>query len=133
MKRRLLAPVRQVAWCIIGIALTMLLVRPTNRVVAQWRQPGGVSYGTSDQYSLSVLEDGVDLFSLPLRHTHEIVVGRGGGSATDGHRVRYSFGCDYDNAEVQIRSCRIAWTPAGVTLTEASGNRVFVSKSTFAH
>jgi hypothetical protein len=114
-----------------GLVITYFLMRPSHRVVAQWRQTTNVQYQSSDPYSLSVLEKEMEYFMLPWQPRYEIFVGRGTSAPAYGHSVRYSFHPGYANRQAHIRSSSVEWSPDGVTFIEGSGHRLFIPKAMF--
>jgi hypothetical protein len=48
-----------------------------------------------------------------------------------GYVVHHSFGWQGFDSEATIRDCKVEWSPAGVTLLEPSGQRLFVPEELY--
>ena len=129
-KRQLIFP------CVIsaligGFIVTVSAFWSSSRVVAQWGQPSSVNYASFDPYFLSVVDVGTDYSTFPWGRNHEIFIGRGTSAPDYGHYVRFSFHRTSDDLDAYIRQSTVTWTSTGVTLTEASGDQIFVPKAAF--
>jgi hypothetical protein len=114
-----------------GIVCTIFALRSSNQVVAQWTQPQSVRFDGYDPYCLSVVEKAIDYFTLPWTRTHEVFIGRGRAAPGYGHGVCFSFFPNDQDMNSFIRESTVEWTPAGVTLTQASGHHIFIPKAAF--
>lgn len=104
----------------------------SNRVVAQWTQPGDIPYDSFGSYSLSIIENTTCYFSTPYAHTYEIFIGRGTVAPSYGHSVQFSFHPDGGtDLETHIRNSKVEWIPEGVTFIAASGHRLFIPRAMF--
>jgi hypothetical protein len=115
----------------VGLGLTFYALAPSNRVIAQWKQPTTVNYNSFDPYSLSVIELHTNYFSLPWEHAHSVFIGRGNEAPGYGHSTDFTFHSAGERVDNYIRLSRVVWSNAGVTLTEPSGNQLFIPKSAF--
>jgi hypothetical protein len=114
-----------------GIVFIFFAFRSSNRVIAQWPQPSNIRFDGFDPYSLSVIEGSTDYFTLPWRPTHELFIGRGTAAPGYGHVARFSFHPTDDDVDAYIHRSTVRWTSAGVSLTEGSGNQLFIPKAAF--
>lgn len=115
---------------LIGLVVVLFLTRPSGRIIAQWTQPATINYASYDPYTLSVVEHGIDLHTIPWKRTHLLFVGRG--TAIEyGHYVRISFPVRSAEMETHIKASKVEWTAEGVQLEPPSGHRIFVPKKMF--
>lgn len=132
MKRILKALLVILVSIILALIVTHFLHRPSNRILARWKQPDVVNYKSYDPYYLSVLERDVNWTSFPLnweRH-YKIYVGASETPA-HGHFIEFSFHPGYDDLEAHLKKSTVEWSNAGVTFKEASGHTLFIPKEMF--
>jgi hypothetical protein len=126
---------------ILAIILVVLLTlwfahRQSLRIVAQWKQPSGLSYGVNSPYFLSVYETDLDWRGFPLymvRH-YAIYAGLDEGEPTYGHTIDFTFYPDHqEGMDVlpAIKKTKVVWSENGVTLKMVSGHQVFIPKDMF--
>jgi hypothetical protein len=83
---------------LLALVFTHFLHRPSNKIIAQWKQSDSITYKSFDPYYLSVIERDINWTSFPLnweRH-YEIFVGRESGTPSYGHGIEFSFHPGYD-------------------------------------
>ena len=118
---------------LLALVLTYFLHRPSNKIVAQWKQPDLINYKSFDPYFLSVVERDVNWSHFPLnweRH-YEIYVGKENGKPAYGHFIEFSFHPGYDGIDSHLKKSTVEWTDAGVIFKEASGHVLFIPKDMF--
>ena len=133
---------KRVLLYIFGITVVALLTlwlahRQSLRIVAQWKQPSGLSYGGDFPYFLSVYETDLDWRGFPLnldRH-YAVYAGRDEGEPTYGHTIDFTFypGPKDDGLDVipVIKKTKVVWSEDGVTLNMVSGHQLFIPKAMF--
>ncbi len=119
---------------LLTIGGVMVFIHPTDRVVQTWKQPDDIEYDSFGPYYLSVVEDDMDISRLPFsaERRYYIYIGRDSGKPTHGHVIEYSFHPDSNdlyNIAAHISKSKIIWATDGVTFEEASGHKIFISKS----
>jgi len=103
-----------------------------GRVVAHWSQPGSVNYQGYDLYTLSVLDQGLDLTAR--EHRYELFIGRGADAPAYGHYTPFHFHFGYENEDhpdAYISRSTVSWTAAGLTFTEPEGHALFIPARAF--
>jgi len=115
-----------------ALLLTVLLPRSARQSVFRSLQPDSVAYHSYDPYLLTVEERGLDWTTFPLSRRHQIFIGR----AADldhgyGYRLDYSFHPQLTAEQTDASRVQVVWTTAGVTLTEKSGQRLFIPQTLF--
>jgi hypothetical protein len=133
MKRIWMISLVAVLAVLLSLVLTYLLHRPSNRIIAQWKEPESVNYKSFDPYFLSVVERDIDWSSFPLsrKRRYLIYVGRGSGRPTYGHMIDFSFHPGFDDFDAHVKKSMVEWSDAGVTFKEASGHILFIPKDMF--
>jgi len=118
---------------LLALVFTHFLHRPSNKIMAQWKQSNLINYKSYDPYFLSVVECDVNWTYFPLnweRH-YEIYVGRENGKPAYGHFIEFSFHPGYDGIDSHLKKSTVEWTDAGVIFKEASGHVLFIPKDMF--
>ena len=115
----------------------IVLNRPSNRVLATWRQPDSIQIDDSGPYFVSVVEGGLDWSHLPFSvgRRYFIYCGKEDGKPTHGHVIEYSFHPsvhDLYNIDAHVKKSSVEWTNAGATFLEASGHALFIPSFMFA-
>jgi hypothetical protein len=108
---------------------TLLVVRPTYRVVAAWKENGGYKYNGCSSYTLTVLEGGLDISHVPYNvdRLYYICVSANEGKPVYGHLVNFSFYADDPNdVDAYIKKSSVVWSEDGVTFQDASGQKLFI-------
>jgi hypothetical protein len=109
---------------------------PTGRVIHRWDQPAGINFGSFDPYTVYVLEGSRQWHVLKDGTTgrrYQVLIARSEPEAPGyGHGFEYEFNVlDSDTIEGHLRKTEAEWTPAGITLTEPTGHKLFVPKDAF--
>jgi hypothetical protein len=120
---------------LLALVFTHFLHRPSNKIIAQWKQSESVNYKSFDPYFLSIIERDVNWTYFPLnweRH-YEIYVGGESGIPGYGHFIEFSFHPGFDDVDVatHLKKSIVDWSDAGVTFKEASGHILFIPKDMF--
>ena len=118
---------------LLALVFTHFLHRPSNKIIAQWKQSDLINYKSFDPYFLTVLERDVNWTSFPLnweRH-YEIYVGSDNGIPGYGHFIEFSFHPGYEGLDSHMKKSTVDWSDAGVTFKEASGHVLFIPKGMF--
>ena len=118
---------------VLALIFTHFLHRPSNEILAQWKQSDVVNYKSFDPYFLSVVERDVNWTYFPLnweRH-YLLYVGRESGMPAYGHFIEFSFHPGFDDLDVHLKKSTVEWSDAGVTFKEASGHILFIPKEMF--
>jgi len=118
---------------LLALVFTHFLHRPSNKIIAQWKQSDLMNYKSFDPYFLTVLERDVNWTSFPLnweRH-YEIYVGSDNGIPGYGHFIEFSFHPGYEGLDSHMKKSTVDWSDAGVTFKEASGHVLFIPKGMF--
>lgn len=118
---------------LLAFIFTLILNRPTNRVVWQSCQPENVNYAANDPYCLSVVEGSIDWNKSPLGSTrrYSIFIGRGTEAPGYGHYIDHSFHPGYEQIDTHIAKSAVVWSNDGLTFQESSGHRLHVPKEMF--
>jgi hypothetical protein len=120
----------------VTVGVSLWLLRPIDRVIAEWPAPATADPGADSEYVLQVVALGVNLWTIPFTRNYAILVGHPSGNSRDalayGHRSQCSFFPGSDNIEDYIRRSTVAWTPAGVALKQPSGETLFIPREAFA-
>ena len=131
MKKLIRFLLHLIAVLFLGTVFASHLSRPSNRVVGQWRQPDAIHYASYDPYTLSVIEGSRKLNTLGWPRGHYIVIGHGRNARKYGYYHDYSFHASYENVDDYIAKSNVDWTDEGVTITEPSGQALFLPKKSF--
>jgi hypothetical protein len=118
---------------ILALVFTHFLHRPSNKILAQWKQSDVVNYRSHDPYFVSVLERDINWTYFPLnweRH-YQLYVGRESEAPAYGHFIEFSFHPGFDDLGTHLKKSTVEWSEAGVTFKEASGHKLFIPKMMF--
>lgn len=116
------------------LALLVVAVWPTDRVLLTTCQPAEVPYDDLGPYCLSVLETDPARLSLPdlrLGRHHALFIGRGDGTPAYGHYIDYSPHPGSQDLDAYLATAEVDWQPDGATFREASGHAVFIPAEQF--
>jgi hypothetical protein len=118
---------------LLALVFTHFLHRPSNKIIAQWKQSDLINYKSFDPYFLTVLERDVNWTSFPLNweRNYEIYVGSDNGIPGYGHFIEFSFHPGYEGLDSHMKKSTVDWSDAGVTFKEASGHVLFIPKGMF--
>jgi hypothetical protein len=122
-------------WMTVGFlqgALTVLYLNgsSSDEVLARWKQPRSVDYGSFDPYTVFIVAVGKRRSFFLERATHEVRVMHGDDPNTYGHVVEISLDLGLYDASFVQRS-KVSWTGAGVEIEVPTGHRLFLPKAAF--
>lgn len=114
--------------CLLALSLTVILNRPSDRVIWQSCQPDSVKYDFYNGYCLYVAEESLNWSRFPfsLRRRYYLVIG---GHPSYGHYKEYSFSSELEDIETYIKKSEVEWNESGVTFKEKAGHRLFFPKT----
>lgn len=115
-----------------ALLLTVALPRGLRQTVFRSLQPASVTYHSYDPYQLTIEERGLDWTTFPLSRRQQIFIGRAADlEHSYGYRLDYSFHPRPSAGQSAANQVQVVWSPAGVTLTEKSGQRLFIPQALF--
>lgn len=85
----------------------------------------------SSGYCLRVAEGIKSYGVFSTEQLYEVWITRAG-SPDYGYVVHHSFAWEGFDVDATIRACKVEWSPAGVTLLEPSGQRLFVPEKLYS-
>lgn len=121
---------------IVAISTLWSAHRQSLRVIAQWTQPAGISYGDGAAHYVSVYETDIDWRGFPFTtgRRYAVYAGRDSGEPSYGHTIDFTFypgrGDDF-NTESVIKKTKVEWSEKGVTLRMSSGHILFIPEDMF--
>ena len=113
---------------IVTLATFIVLIFPTDRVVAKWADHEGGANGRGP-YELAIVERDIDLFNLAFDRRFELRVQREGGSSS--HVVPVEL---FGDAREKLcsSSCEVHWNKSGVEFSQNSGHSIFIPASAYS-
>lgn len=105
----------------LSVVWTILLGTRSQKVILQDCEP---------RYCLRVAEGSTSYGIFSTEQRYEVWVTRSG-SPDYGYVVHHSFAWQDFDTNATIRACKVEWSPAGVTLLEPSGQRLFIPEKLY--
>lgn len=107
---------------VLSLVWTLLLGARSQKVILE---------DCSSSHCLRVAE-GIKSYGLfSTEQLYEVWITRAG-SPDYGYVVHHSFAWEGFDTNATIRACKVEWSPAGVTLVEPSGQRLFVPEKLYS-
>jgi hypothetical protein len=116
---------------ILSLIFTYELLKPSNRVIAQWKQPDSVSYGSSRPSHFTVVESEIDWSAYPYTERDYMIYVGLDREPEYGHWLNFPFYDRHVDAESEIKKSTVEWSDAGVTFKDTSGHILFIPKDAF--
>lgn len=114
-----------------SLIATVVLSRPSNRVLLELRQPE--TSANDARFSIYVLEGARDWATLGFPRRHRLLLTHAADPAPSyGHVLDYSFHASFEDEAAHIARSSAEWSEEGATFVESTGHRLFVPKAMYA-
>lgn len=116
---------------ILSLIITSELLSPSNRVIAQWKQPDSIDYRSSHPNYFTIVESEIDWGAYPYTERDYMIYVGSESIPEYGHWLNFPFYDRHKDAESEIKKSTVEWSEVGVTFKDTAGHILFIPKDAF--